>query len=69
MRLKTYVMQKYKGNTLLYFHGNAFSIYGIVDSDMYVNNTKGTHYYASMATTVTRTRQNVIRYMHYVSCY
>jgi len=50
-----------KQHALLRCHGNAFIIYYIIDIHvhMYVNNTNGTHCYASMTKRVRRTLHSV----------
>jgi hypothetical protein len=50
-------------NALLCFHGNTFSIYYNVDSDTYVNPTKGKHRCIFMATMVMQTCHNVTLYV------
>jgi hypothetical protein len=50
---------QWKGNPFLRFHGKTRRFY-IVDSYVYVNNTKVTHCCVSMATVVTWTRHSVI---------
>jgi hypothetical protein len=50
----TYVVQQYILYIgLLFFHGKPFSIYYVIYSDVYVNNTQGTHC-VSKATMVTK---------------
>ena len=50
-------------NALLCCHGNTFSIYYNVDSDIYVNPTNGTHSCVFMATMVMPTHHNATLYV------
>ena len=59
--------QQCKGNHLLHFHGNNKNFY-IVDRHMYDNNKKVTHCCSSMATMVTQMCNNVMWYLHCLSC-
>lgn len=50
-------------NALLCYHGITFSIYYNVDSDIFVNPTKGTHCCVFMTTIVMPTHHNVTLYV------
>jgi hypothetical protein len=50
----------------MYFHGNAFSIYYITDSDIYVSTKKETHCCVFIARMVMQTCHNVMSYVQYL---
>ena len=59
----------YKGNELLYFHGNTFNIFILLRVTCIANNTQKTHRCFCKATMVTRTPHDLALSVYRLSCY